>query len=55
MTNDKYIIFENYPNWGKLCDQFKQTPIFKQSNGVGLREKFYVWISIEIIKNIDTK
>ena len=55
MNNRKYIVFENYPNFGKLCDEFRQTTIFKQSNGKGLSEEFYVWISLKIIRNIDTK
>jgi hypothetical protein len=49
------IKFENYPGWGKLCDEFRQTPIFKQSNGKDLHDQFYEWITMEIIKNADIK
>jgi hypothetical protein len=40
------VLFENYKGWGERLDQFRQTEIFKQSNGKDLENLFYEWINM---------
>ena len=44
MTPENHIVFEEFPGWGKLLDEFRQTEYFKKSDGKLLDELFYWWL-----------
>ena len=43
------ILFENIEGWGKMLDDFRQTDIYKKSDGKDLNEIFYNFL----IQNYD--